>query len=282
MTLPGLPPPTRVELQLAAGGAAAARRAGPRRQGAAAGALLVVSGCAVAVSTVVGGSADRAFDRLEEQVAIDRADVSADRMAGRVVTALAVIGSLVAMPAASAGQNVKRPCAFGDDGRGVIEENFGRSTRNVLGAAIQADDREVTVTIYLAELPASPPAPEDAFIHYTFSFDIGDQRLFLTAPADASSPASYGVRGLVLGQPSVKRDAKAHQIRLTAPLAGFAPLASPSAGDLATRMTAQAVLTVATAATPSQAAVQLIVLDLAEGRSTSYRFGAPSCPRKRK
>ncbi len=204
---------------------------------------------------------------------------------GRAATALAVLVSLIAMPAASAAQNVTRPCTFGDDGRGVIEENFGRSTRNVLGAAIKADDREVTVNIYLAELPASPPAPEDAFIHYTFSFDIGDQRLFLTAPADASSPASYGVtlagRPVVLGQPIFKRDAKAQQIRLTAPLAGFAPLASPTAGDLATRMTAQAVLTVATAATPSQAAVQLIVLDLAEGRSTSYRFGAPSCPRKR-
>lgn len=219
------------------------------------------------------------------------AAVSRRREAGRgsarrrVVTALAVLGSLIAVPAASAGQNVTKPCTFGDDGRGVIEENFDRSTRNVLGASIKANDRDVTATIYLAELPASPPAPEDAFIDYTFSFALGAQRLFLTAPADASARGSFGVtlagRGVVIGQPSVKRDAKAHQIHLTAPLTGFAPLANPSAGDLATTMTASAILTAATAATPSQAAVQLIVLDLAEGRSTSYRFGAPSCQRKR-
>lgn len=205
---------------------------------------------------------------------------------GRLVTALAVLGSLIAMPAASAGHPVKRFCfTFQDDGRGVIEENIGRRTHNILGAAIGSNDRDVTVLIQLAALPASPPAPEDAFMDYTFSFTIGGMRLFLTDPADASIPGSYGVvlagRRVVLGQPGVRRDPHARQIRITAPLDGFAPLASPTAGDLATEMTAQTILSTTTPAAQNEASIPLIVLDLAEGRSTSYRFGDPSCVRPR-
>ncbi len=188
---------------------------------------------------------------------------------GRLVTALAVLGSVIAVPAASADHAVRKSCTFADDGRGVIEENFRRPTHNVIGAGIRSDDRNVTVDIYVGGLPASPPEPEDAFIDYTFSFNINDQRLFFKVPADASRPASYGVSGVALGQPSVERDAQIGQIRITAPLAGFAPLASPSPGDLATSMTATTTLTV-------------VNLDIAQGGSTAYRFGLPSCPRKKK
>ncbi len=172
---------------------------------------------------------------------------------------------------------------FRDDGRGAIEGDAGRPTHNVLGAAIGANDRDLTVVIHLRALPASPPAPEDAFIDYNFALTVGERRLFLTAPADTAIRPSYGVllagRRIVLGHPRVERGAGsgAGQIRITAPLDGFAPLANPGAGDLATVMTAQTILTAATAGTPSQTAMPVIVLDLAEGRETSYRFGAPSC-----
>ncbi len=95
------------------------------------------------------------------------------------------------MPAASGAHNAKSSCfTFTDDGRGVIEGNVGRPTHNVLGAAIGSNDRAVTVLIHLAAFPASPPAPEDALVDYNFSFVMGGQRLFLTAPADASISGS--------------------------------------------------------------------------------------------
>jgi hypothetical protein len=85
MTLPGLPPPRRVELPAPAGGAAAARRAARRRQAAALGAALAVSASALAAVTLRGPGGDQPVDRLDGRATTAPDEVREDVMAGRVV-----------------------------------------------------------------------------------------------------------------------------------------------------------------------------------------------------
>lgn len=198
---------------------------------------------------------------------------------------LTVVAALVTVLPASA-SHTSTPClTFKDDGRGVVEENAGRPSHDVVGGRIASDSRSVTATVALSRLP-EPSDPADAFLDYTFSFTVNGQRLFLSAPADPGIPGSYGVllvsRRVTLGQPTISRDAKAGHLRMTVPLNGFAPFVSLRTRMVADQMTAQTIVSPTTAATAAAATTPLIVLDLAEGRDATYRFGDPSCPVVRK
>lgn len=188
---------------------------------------------------------------------------------------------LLATTAPAAAEERRLPCAVVvDDQRGLVESTAGARWRDLLGAAVGSDARHVTVVFSLAALPASPSSPEHAAVDYTMRFTVGTATAFLTAPAHDRNAASYGVeigfRPVVLGQARVVRDAERRQLRVTAPLAAFAPLADLRPGGTATNLSAHVALTPGVPGAPAAARPQTVVVDGASGKAT-YRLGTRSC-----
>lgn len=192
---------------------------------------------------------------------------------------LALVGC-AAVPAAAAGTTP--PCAsLVDDQRGLVETTAGAPWRDLLSAAVGSDDRDVTVVLQLRALPATPSGPEHALVDYTMRFTVGGATAFLTAPAHEGAAASYGVelgyRPVVLGEARVVRDRDRRQLRVTAPIAAFAPLADLRPGGTASNMGAHVAVTPSLPAGPAVARAQTVIVDGASGGKATYRLGAASC-----
>lgn len=183
----------------------------------------------------------------------------------RILAALVAPLIVAGAPAASALQETRGCLMFGDDGRQLAEMVVQRASQDVLGGAMGSNSREVTVVIRLRSLPDLA----DAAVEYRFTFVLNKKRLFLTAPANPAVPPTYGVAGpagtrTILGHPHVTRDAKTNEIRLTAPLAGFASAVAVGPGTTATELAAEAL-------------VGIVPVDLAAARTRPYVLGARSC-----
>ena len=189
--------------------------------------------------------------------------------------------ALVLAAALPATAQARLPCAaIVDDQRGLVETTTGEPWRDLGSAVLGSDSRNVTVVLQLAALPATPSRPEHVLVDYTMRFTVGDATAFLTAPAHAQTAASYGVelgfRPVVLGQAKVVRDRKRQQLRVTAPLAAFAPLADLAPGMTATNLNAHVSITPGVGTSPAAARAQTIVIDGASGKAT-HRLGTRSC-----
>lgn len=209
---------------------------------------------------------------------------TAARRSWQVAAVAALAVSLLVAPTASADHTDQRPCLMvRDDGKQLLEELDRRPTHDVRGGAVGSDGRRLTATIHLGAVPSSPVAVEDAAFAYTYYLTVGQDRLFLGIPADASTPASYGVvlpaGEVVLGRAHVVRDPLARELRITAPLLGFAPLASPRAGETATQMSVSAAVSRTAAAGPVTTRSHRMILDVALEGDAIYRLGDPSCVR---
>lgn len=173
------------------------------------------------------------------------------------------------------------PCAVVvDDQRGLVETTVGDGWRDLLRAALGSDQRNVTGVLALAALPVSPSRPEHALVDYTMRFTVGGTVAFLTVPASEQHVATYGVelaaRPVVLGTASVVRDRQRQQLRVTAPLRGFAPTAELRPGLVATKLNALVAVTPAAPVTSSAARAQTIVVDGLDGKA-EHRLGTRSC-----
>lgn len=128
---------------------------------------------------------------------------------------------------------------------------------------------------------AGAPEPEDRLLSYAFTFRVGAVQVFLSAAGDPSVRASNGVvvagRYVALGEPELVRDRTRGEYRLRAPLAAFAPLVDLSPGATTTSLTASVLLEPGVPAIPPGARAPLLVLDLADGRATTYTFRASAC-----
>jgi hypothetical protein len=198
-----------------------------------------------------------------------------------VAVSLALVGC-AAVPAAAA--PTAPPCAsVVDDQRGLVETTAGAPWRDLLSAAVGSDDREVTVLLQLRELPARASGPARALVDYTMRFTVGGATVFLTAPAHEGAAASYGVevghRPVVLGEARVVRDRNRQQLRVTAPIDAFAPLADLRPGGTASRMAALVAVTPSLPGGPAVARAQTVIVDGADGGTRTYRLGAASCAR---
>lgn len=194
------------------------------------------------------------------------------------VASLALV-LVAAVPAAA--DSAKPRCAtIVDDQRGLVETTTGEGWRDLFSAALGSDSDEVTAVIQLAALPATPSRPEHALVDYTMRFTVGGMTAFLTAPAHEQTAASYGVelgyRPVVLGQADVVRDEGRQQLRVTVPLAAFAPVADLRPGMTATNLNAHVAVTPGFAASPLVARPQTVVVDGASGKAT-HRLGTASC-----
>lgn len=197
----------------------------------------------------------------------------------KLVAASAVL-LLTAVPAAA--DHRTAPCAatIVDDQRGLVETTVGEPWRDLRSASVGSDARQVTAVLSLAALPSAPSAPEHALVDYTLRFTVGGATAFLTAPAHEGAAASYGVdvgfRPVVLGQAQVVRDRARRQLRVTAPVAGFAPHVDLRPGGTATNLNALVALSPQLPGTPAAARAQTLVLDGADGDAT-YELGSRTC-----
>ncbi len=196
------------------------------------------------------------------------------------VTALAAAVVLVAAVPAAADHRAPACAGVVDDQRGLVEFAAGDRWRDLLSASVGSDGRHVTVALRLAALPARPSTAEHALVDYTMRFTVGGGTAFLTAPAHEGAAASYGFelayRPVVLGAARVVRDRVRQELRVTAPVAGFAPHVDVRPGGLATNLNAHVALTPAVPSGPAAARLQTLVVDGADD-GTSYKMGAKSC-----
>lgn len=193
-----------------------------------------------------------------------------------VATALVVVA---VVPASAATSSL--PCAVVvDDQRGLVEGNVGDSWRDLRSVTVGSDRRHVTVVLQLAALPAAPSRPEHALVDYTMRFTVGAGTAFLSAPAHEGSSASYGAevgfRPLVLGEATVVRDRRRQQLRVTAPLAAFAPWVDLTPGGTATNLAGLVTVTPSAPSAPAAARPQTLVVDGLDGKAT-HRVGTRSC-----
>lgn len=182
----------------------------------------------------------------------------------------------VAVPVAA--DHERPPCAaIVDDQRGLIETTSGEPWRDLRSAAVGSDRDRVTVLLQLAALPATPSRPEHAVVDYTLRFTVRGATAFLTAPAHEQGTASFGVeigfRPVVLGAATVVRDRKRGQLRVTAPVAAFAPFADLRPGAIASNLAAHVAITPGSS---DSARAQTLIVDGASGEGT-YRLGSRSC-----
>lgn len=195
---------------------------------------------------------------------------------------LAVLSATLLLAAAvpASAQHATSSCSAQvvDDQRGLVETTAGAPWRDLLSASVGSDTRQVTVALDLSALPASPSTPEHALVDYTMRFTVAGGTAFLTAPAHEGAAASYGVevgfRPVVLGQARVVRDRARRQLRVTAPLAAFAPHVDLRPGGTASRLAAH--VTVTPAVPGGAARAQTLVVDGADSKAT-YRLGSRSC-----
>ncbi len=197
----------------------------------------------------------------------------------RLTAASMVLVLAAAVPAAA--HHGELPCAaIVDDQRGLVETTTGEAWRDLVSARLGSDSRTVTAVIQLAALPATPSRSDHTLVDYTMRFTVGGATAFLTVPAHEQTAASYGVelgfRPVVLGQAQVVRDRRTQQLRVTAPLAAFAPLADLRAGMTATNLNAHVAVTPGVAASPAFVRPQTVVVDGASGKAT-HRLGTRSC-----
>ena len=197
----------------------------------------------------------------------------------RVTAICAAAVVALAVPAGAAARTV--PCAMvADDQRGLVETTAGEPERDLLRAAVGSDRRRVTVVLGLAALPATPSRTEHRLVDYTMRFTVGGGTAFLTAPAHEGTVGSFGVelgfRPVVLGEATVVRDGRRRELRVSAPVAAFAPWVDLRPGGTATRLAAMVTVTPGAGSSPAAARPQTLVVDGADGAAT-YRLGAPSC-----
>lgn len=170
------------------------------------------------------------------------------------------------------------PCAaIVDDQRGLIETTAGEPWRDLRSAAVGSDRDRVTVLLQLAALPATPSRPEHALVDYTLRFTVRGATAFLSVPAHEQGAASFGVeigfRPVVLGDAAVVRDRKRGQLRVTAPVAAFAPWVDLRPGGTASNLAAHVAVTPGSS---PRARAQTLIVDGASGDGT-YRLGSTSC-----
>lgn len=202
----------------------------------------------------------------------------------RLAAAAAALALVAAAPVVAADQRRAFCAAIIDDQRGLVESTTGEPWRDLLGAAVGSNPREVTVSFTLAALPATPSRPEHALVDYTMGFTVRGQKVFVAAPAHEGAAASYGVqvgvRPLVLGEARVVRDAARKQLRVTAPVAGFAPFADLAPGAPATDLGAVVALSPSVPSTPAVARAPGVVVDSANDSTNdgaAYQLGSQSC-----
>ena len=197
----------------------------------------------------------------------------------RLAAAAAAALLVLAVPAA-AEQRPTGCVAIVDDQRGLVETTVGAPWRDVRRASVGSDARNVTVALQLAALPATPSTPEHALVDYTMRFTVRGGTAFLTAPAHEGAAAVYGVevgfRPLVLGQARVVRDRGRGELRVTAPVSGFAPHVDLRPGATATNLAALVAVSPSVPSAPGIARPQTVIVDGADGDAT-YRLGARSC-----
>jgi hypothetical protein len=197
----------------------------------------------------------------------------------KLVAASVALALAVATPVAA--ERPEPPCAaIVDDQRGLVEMTTGAPWRDLRGAAIGSNGTHVTAVIALSALPTTPSTPDHAAVDYTMRFTVGGATAFLTAPAHEDAAASYGVdiayRPVVLGEATVVRDRELNQLRVTAPIAAFAPLADLRPGGTATNLNAMVAVTPGIAASSAVARPQTVIVDGASGKAT-YELGTRSC-----
>jgi hypothetical protein len=199
---------------------------------------------------------------------------------------IAAAGALVLVAAAPAAADHRRAfcAAIIDNQLGYVETTAGEPLRDLRGAAIGSDARDVTVAFTLGALPATPSRTEHALVDYRMGFEVRGQKVFLVAPAHEGVAASYGVvvglHNLVLGQARVVRDRKRNQLRVTAPVAGFAPFADLRPGAPATGLNAHVFLTPHVPSAPTVVITPGVLVDSVEDSNrekATYRLGSLSC-----
>jgi hypothetical protein len=203
---------------------------------------------------------------------------------GRAMRLTAAVAGLVLVAAVPAAADDRpRVCAvIVDDQRGLVETTAGDRWRDLLSASVGSDRRYVTVALRLAALPPAPSSVEHATVDYTMRFTVRGRTAFLTAPAHAGAAGSYGVeigfRPVVLGEARVVRDRTRQELRVTAPVAAFAPFVDARPGALATNLNAHVAVTPALPSAPAVVRPQTLVVDGADGGGDeTYRLGARSC-----
>jgi hypothetical protein len=202
----------------------------------------------------------------------------------RLIAAGAALVLVAAAPAAADHHRRAFCAAIIDNQLGYVETTTGEPWRDLRGAAIGSDARDVTVAFTLSALPAMPSRTEHALVEYRMGFTVRGQEVFLNAPAHEGVAASYGVRlgvrEVVLGQARVVRDRKRNQLRVTAPVAGFAPFADLRPGATAARLNAHVFLTPHVPSTPSVVITPGMIVDSVEDENRekkTYRLGSLSC-----
>lgn len=200
------------------------------------------------------------------------------------LTAAAAALVLVAAAPAAADHHQRAFCAaIIDNQLGYVETIAREPLRDLRGAALGSDARDVTVAFTLA-VPATPSPPEHALVDYRMGFKVRGQRVFLVASAHEGVAASYGVvvgvHNLVLGEARVVRDRKRSQLRVTAPVAGFAPFADLSPGAPATGLNAHVFVTPHVPSAPTVAITPGLLVDSVEDErreKATYDLGSHSC-----
>ena len=197
----------------------------------------------------------------------------------RLLVASAALVACAGVPVAAA--DTASSCAtIVDDQRGLVEGTTGEAWRDLRSATVGSDSQDVTVVLQLAALPATPSRPEHALVDYSMRFTVGGQTAFLTVPAHEGAAASYGVevldRALVLGEATVVRDHERQQLRVTAPIAAFAPHADLRPGGTASNLSAYVAVTPSLPGRPPVARAQTLIVDGAYGEAT-YRLCDGSC-----
>jgi hypothetical protein len=200
-------------------------------------------------------------------------------------TAVSAALLLVAAAPAAADHRQHRFCAAIIDNQiGLVETTAGERWRDLRGAALGSDARNVTIAFTLGALPAVPSRPEHALVDYRMGFDVRGQKVFLVAPAHEGVAASYGVvvgaHNLVLGQARVVRDPERNQLRVTAPVEGFASYADLRPGAPAAGLNAHVFLTPHVPSAPTVVTTPGVLVDSVEDddrQKASYDLGSPTC-----
>ena len=168
-----------------------------------------------------------------------------------------------------------------DDQGGLVELSTGEPWRDLRSATVGSDSQDVTVVLQLAALPATPSRAEHALVDYSMRFTVGGQTAFLTVPAHEGAAASYGVaiafRPLVLGEATVVRDRDRQQLRVTAPIAAFAPHADLRPGGTASNINAYVAVTPSPPGATPVTRAQALVVDGVYDEKATYRLGDGPC-----
>lgn len=203
-------------------------------------------------------------------------------MPARGAIGCVVLGSLatIAVAPATAAPAPSICARFNDDQRGVVEENLGDRHLDMLQGRLSSDRTHLNAVMVVALMRPTAEAA-DQLAQYTLSFDVGPIRAFVSAPGDPAAQASYGIllggRPVTLGAAELVRDVKNREFRLRVPLSAFEPILKLSPGTRATALTASTLLEPAAPGVPAAARASTIVLDLADGRDTTYTFGDGPC-----